>query len=175
MQLKIWSTFNKMYKKIVKFLSKRIEKNYLSPFDVDKPLNLPPPPPISPSPFDVDKTHPYHEFPAWDSIDESKKEEGGQAEEESISCKLDFSIVDSTDFDINISYIDNSKETAVNLANLLYIVNSGICKADCVKLLLKIGENTEDAEFVTYCVTAWNELEKDNQLVKPSEVFQVGR
>lgn len=114
-----------------------------------------------------------------EQIDLQQQSTKDERENEVPTALLIFKITDSGDVSIQINWTHNSKELADSFGTMLYYLNKGSFEEYCVNsLALTPTQDKEQQSFIKKVNAAWKDVknkENTKPIVKPSEVFQMGK
>ncbi len=104
----------------------------------------------------------------------SPKGEHGLTNED--RCIIEFVVTKSDEILLNIRWAQDDAITARSIGQLLYQINNGDYKETAKNILLNVAvENPQKEDFIIDCFEQWKHSKDQDPLLKPSQVFGMGR
>jgi len=91
-------------------------------------------------------------------------------------CIIEFVVTKTDDILLNIRWAKDDSVTAKSIGQLLYQINNGDYKETSKNILLNVAvENPQKEDFIVECFEQWKTSKDQDPLLKPSQVFGMGR
>ena len=114
-----------------------------------------------------------------DSVKDGPSQDLIDVDSEIPEATIVFKVNELGNVGVKMGWSASSEKLPEALGTLLYLLNNGDLNAYCIQSLTNaIKEDASQIEFVESCLATWNNKIKstaEEQIVKPSEVFQMGR
>jgi len=123
----------------------------------------------------VDKIIDAHTAPPKTQVPPVGKQHNGY-DDSGVRCLAEFIITNNDDVILNVRWDKDNDITARSIGQLLYQINNGDFKETSKNILLQAAtENPQKEDFVVKCFENWKDVMDQSPLIKPSQVFGMGR